>query len=154
MHEILSENLIPEIDLEAYSNATANDPNYIDDEDHFSPEEVRAEYFQEVMILAQSVIYLTEAVEITPTSKKAEAELKKQLERLKNHTCDLAYHLSSSGNYFGKDSENYLMRELSSMNITVDTDYNIKVELPEVILNAARTKHLPIQPDLFSVFGI
>lgn len=123
------ENLIPVIDLQAYTKATAEDRNFIDDaEDNFSPEEVRADYFQETIGLAASVIRLTEAVKTEPTTQKGKIQHKKDVEQLEQNKGDLAFHVRSSGKYFGKASEEYIKRELLEKGIAVKEDYDLIVE--------------------------
>lgn len=121
-------NVVPEIDMQAWEKATTADRNYHEDEDNYSPEHVRAEYFQETMNLAASVKHLTEAVKDKPTTKKGEDALKKNKEKLANHIGDLSAHVDYTGQYFGQASEDYIKKELDAQNITIDSDYNVIVK--------------------------
>lgn len=126
---ISENNLIPPIDLKSYERATAEEPSYHFDEDtNFSPEEVRADYFTEAVSLAASVKALTESVAGEPATKKEREDREKNLSRLENQKNDLAVHVNRTGTFFGKESEEYLKREIAPQNITIDENYNVIVK--------------------------
>lgn len=123
-----NESVIPPIDLDAWAKSTSQDPNFNEDEDHFTPEETRADYFEQTMNLAASVKHLSESVKVQPATKKGEDEARKNKEKLDNQLSDLAAHVDYAGRYFGQPSEDYLRQELARQGITINKEYQVLID--------------------------
>ncbi|MDQ4121703.1 MAG: ParB/RepB/Spo0J family partition protein [Acidobacteriota bacterium] len=128
---VSEEEVLPPIDLELYeSEVIANGGEILDDEDEqFTPEEVRDQYFGEALAVAAKIRQLEANLDSFNTKTKKGQKEKSEAEKfIKDQTAALGSYLVQSHNYFGAPSAKYLERRLNEFGFTFDE--NFKVVLP------------------------